>query len=66
MGGAWHLVLGKLGRAWVGAWDGAWCGAWHGVWVGGGGDVIVTIFPFLQVSSPFDPLDWGHIQIWLH
>ena len=31
--GAWHQVVGELGRAW----DGAWGGAWHGAWVGGGG-----------------------------
>ena len=31
IGGAWHLVVVKLGRAL----DAAWCGAWHGAlgWV---------------------------------
>ena len=27
-GGIGDMVMGKLGRAWVGAWVGAWHGAW--------------------------------------
>ena len=34
-------LMGKLGRACVGAWVGAWYGAWHGAWVHGGGGVVI-------------------------
>ena len=44
MGGAWHLVVGQLGRAW----DGAWVGAWGG----GGGNAGVVMCQNPNLTPP--------------